>query len=142
MIPATLQLPVRGALPHRLVTNADTHDKNGNALFVVGKYGNTTQLTLGRYSGMEAYISTELGVESREVAIYNYSKTSGNFSEPGDSGALVFTGDGDALAMLHSGMPRDGYSHVTFATPIWWIIKQVLVRYPFAEFCGMTYTLD
>ena len=104
-IPADLQLPVRGALTHRLVVNPDTEDKNGEPLYIVGKYGNTTKLTLGRYSGMNAYIRTDLGLESREVVVYNYSKTSGDFSDHGDSGSLIFTGSGDALTVLHSGMP-------------------------------------
>lgn len=118
--------------------NPDTEDGNGNPLYTVGKYG-TTKLTLGRYSGMDAYICTDLGVESREMAVYNYSKTCGNFSDYGDSGSLIFTGDGDAL---HSGMPRGMYNHATYGTPIWWVIEQILVKYPFAEFYGITYSLD
>jgi hypothetical protein len=142
MIPADLQLPVRRALTRRLVINPDTEDKNGNPLYIVGKYGNTTKLTLGCYSGMDAYTCTDLGLESREVVVYNYSKTSGDFSDHGDSGSLIFTGDGDALAILHSGMPRGMHNHVTYGTPIWWVIKQILVKYPVAEFYGITYTLD
>ena len=91
---------------------------------------------------MDAYICTDDGLESREMVVYNYSKTLGNFSEHGDSGSLIFTGDGDALGILHSGMPRGTDNHVTYATPIWWVIKQILVEYPFAEFCGITYNLD
>ena len=96
--------------------NPDTENKNGEPLYIVGKYGNTTKLTLGRYSGMDAYTCTDLGLESREVVVYNYSKT--------------------------SGMPRGLYNHVTYGTPIWWVIKQILVKYPDAEFYGMTDTLD
>ncbi|KAI0294522.1 hypothetical protein BC826DRAFT_1091605 [Russula brevipes] len=58
-------------------------------LYIVGKYGNTTKLTLG---------------------------------------------DGDALAILHSGMPRGMHNHVTCSTPFWWVIKQILVN--------ITYSLD
>lgn len=132
-----LQLPIRHFLPHSLTVNPDALGKGGEPLYIVGKYGNTTDLTLGRYSGMDAYICDESGIESREVAVYNYSKTSGNFSEKGDSGSLIFTGNGDMLAILHSGMPRGYDSHVTYGTPIWWIIKQILVKYPFAEFYGI-----
>ncbi|KAI9452421.1 hypothetical protein BJY52DRAFT_913793 [Lactarius psammicola] len=141
-IPADLQLPVHNALTRRLVINPDTEDKNGEPLYIVGKYGNTTELTLGRYSGMDAYICTDLGLESREMVVYNYSKTSGDFSDHGDSGSLIFTGNGDALAILHSGMPRGMHNHVTYGTPIWWVIKQILVKYPFAEFYDITYSLD
>ena len=41
-------------------------------------------------------------------------------------------------------MPRgtDSGNHVTFGTPMWWVIKQILVKYPSAEFYGMAYDLD
>ena len=52
-------------MPRRLVINLDTEDKNGEPLYIVGKYGNTTKL--GNYSGMDAYTCTEFGLESREV---------------------------------------------------------------------------
>ncbi|EJU04671.1 hypothetical protein DACRYDRAFT_93143 [Dacryopinax primogenitus] len=141
-IPGNLQLPIRAALSRRLTLNPDTTDMNGEPGYIVAKYGNTTKLTLGRYSGMESYISKDIGLESREVAMYNYTKTSGDFSCPGDSGSLIFTGDGNALAMLHSGMHQGMHRHVTYATPLWWVIKQILVKYPYAEFYGMAYTLE
>ncbi|ODN81166.1 hypothetical protein L202_03257 [Cryptococcus amylolentus CBS 6039] len=141
-IPDNLQLPIRSALPRCLVINPDTEDQNGEPLYIVAKYGNTTKLTLGRYSGMEAYTCTDLGLESREVAVYNYSKFSGDFSDHGDSGSLIFTGDGDGLAMLHSGMSRGMSNHVTFGTPLWWVIGQILGKYPSAEFYGIAHTLD
>ncbi|KAJ7455008.1 hypothetical protein B0H11DRAFT_2324657 [Mycena galericulata] len=140
-IPADLQLPIRGVVPPRLVHEPDTKDKNGEPLYIVAKYGNTTDLTLGRYSGMEAYTCSDLGLESREAVIYNYSKTSGDFSAKGDSGSLIFTGDGNGLAILHSGMPRGMHNHVTFGTPLWWVIEQILGRYPDAEFYGITHTV-
>ncbi|KAJ3784852.1 hypothetical protein GGU10DRAFT_399924 [Lentinula aff. detonsa] len=139
-IPANLQLPVRAVVPRRLLVNPDTEDQNGEPLYNVGKYGSTTKLTLGRYSGMDAYICTDLGLESREVVIYNYSQTSGDFSNHGDSGSLIFSGDGNALAILHSGMRM--HNHVSYGTPLWWVIKQILTKYPSAEFYGMTYNLD
>jgi hypothetical protein len=121
--------------------NPDTEDKNGEPLYVVGKYGNTTKLTLGNYSGMDAYICTEFGVESRECVVYN-GKGAGDFPAKGDSGSLIFMGSGDGLAMLHSGMPRGLHSHVTYGTPLWWVFKLLLEQYPYAEFYGITYTLD
>ncbi|KAG6839278.1 hypothetical protein C0991_004171 [Blastosporella zonata] len=140
-IPADLQLRIHRALPRRLVVNPDTEGKKGDPLYVVAKYGNTTKLTLGNYSGMDAYTCTGFGVESREVVVYN-GKGWGDFSAKGDSGSLIFTGDGSGLAILHSGMPRGMHSHVTYATPLWWVIKLLLERYPDAEFYGMAYTLD
>ncbi|KAF8486823.1 hypothetical protein DFH94DRAFT_791066 [Russula ochroleuca] len=141
-IPADLQLPITRALPRRLVNSPDTEDKNGDPLYIVAKYGGTTKLTLGRYSGMEAYTCTDLGLESRDVVVYNYGKNSVDFSDHGDSGSLIFTGSGDGLAIMHSGMPRGMNNHVTYGTPLWWVIEQILVQYPHAEFYGITYTLD
>ena len=101
----SLQLPVHHTLIHHLIINADTEDKNGNPLYIMGKYRNMTKLTLGRYSGMDAYTSTDLGLKSREVVVYNYSKTSSDFSDHGDLGSVIFMGNGDMLTILHSGMP-------------------------------------
>ncbi|GBE84205.1 hypothetical protein SCP_0601830 [Sparassis crispa] len=133
-IPADLQLPIHRTLPRRLVNNPDTEDKNGEPLYIVAKYSNTTKLTLGRYSGMEAYTCTDLGLESREVVIYNYSKKSGDFSDHGDSGSLIFMGSGDGLAILYSGMPRGMNNHVTYGTPLWWVMKQILDKYWIVDF--------
>lgn len=141
-IPANLQLPIIGVVPDRLVVTPDTVGKNGEALYVVGKYGNTTKFTLGNYSGMKAYTCTEFGLETSEVAVYNAKKSPGEFSAKGDSGSLIFTGDGLGLAILHSGMARETHNHVTYGTPLWWIFKQLLDRYPYAEFCGIEYTLE
>ena len=137
--PSQPPAPIRAALRRRLAINPDTEDKNREPVHIVGKYGNTTKLTLGRYSGMNAYTCTDSGLESREVVVYNYSKTLGDFSDHGDSGSLIFTGDGDALAILHSGMPRGMHNHVTYGTPIWWVIQQIQVKYPFARFYGIDY---
>ncbi|KAF6758895.1 hypothetical protein DFP72DRAFT_1064405 [Ephemerocybe angulata] len=142
-----LQLPIRRALPRHVLNPDGTNDQSENGdsplpsdLSIVGKYGGATKLTLGHYSGMEAFICNDLGEESREVVVYNYRKASGDFANYGDSGSLVFTGDGDAVAVLHSGMPRGGHNHVSYGTPVWWVMEQVRARYPFAEFCGIEYT--
>ena len=135
-LPTNLQLPIRRIL------KPDMEDRNGDPFYIVGKYGSKTKLTLGRYSGMDAYTCTDLGEESREVVVYNYSKTSGDFSDHGDSGSLIFTGDGDGLAILHSGMPCGLHNHVTYGTPIWWVIQQILTMYPSATFFGITYTIE
>jgi hypothetical protein len=95
------------------------------------KDGNTTDLTVGRCVGMEAYLCDELGEGSRALAIYNYDKQSGSFSDKGDSGSLIFDGMGKMVGILHSGMPT---GHVTYATPAWWVIEKLKVKYPHADF--------
>ncbi|TFY57121.1 hypothetical protein EVG20_g8663, partial [Dentipellis fragilis] len=117
--------------------------------FVVGKAGSATDFTVGRYAGLDAYLCSKSGKESVEVAIYNYNHSynhncskatatvtspSLNFAAPGDSGSLVFTGDGRMLAILHSAMPRGPYSHVAFGTPAWWAVEQLKGHYKHADF--------
>ncbi|KAF9793113.1 hypothetical protein BJ322DRAFT_996293 [Thelephora terrestris] len=132
--PPNRQLQIRGVVTRELLANPDCYDDGGNAMYVVAKDGNTTDLTVGRYTGLEAYLCDEFGKESIEVAIYNYSKTSENFSAKGDSGSLIFTGDGRMLAVLHSGMPRGLSNHVTFGTPAWWVVDRLKSKYKYADF--------
>jgi hypothetical protein len=103
------------------------------------KDGNTTDLTVGRYAGLEAYLCDELGVESIELPIYNYDKQSGPFSAKGDSGSLIFDGNGKMVGILHSGMPKGRSNHVTYATPAWWIIERIKLHYPHADFNGESF---
>ncbi|KAF9460378.1 hypothetical protein BDZ94DRAFT_1283951 [Collybia nuda] len=87
-------LKVKGAITRELLASPDCFDDNGDPMFIVGKEGSATGFTMGHYCGLEAYICAESGEESVEVAVYNYSWRSGNFSEHGDSGSLIWTGDG------------------------------------------------
>jgi hypothetical protein len=64
------------------------------------KDSNTTNLTVGHYAGLEAYICNELGIESMELAIYNYNNQSSLFSARGDSGSLIFNGKGRQYSPL------------------------------------------
>ena len=132
--PSHHQLRIGGAVPRESLASPDCLDENGYPVYIVGKDGNTTDFTVGRYAGLEAYLCDKLGQESIEAAVYNYSKTSGNFSAKGDSGSLIFTGSGQMLAILHSGMPRGFSSHVTFGTPAFWAIQQLKTKYKYADF--------
>jgi Peptidase family S64 len=99
---------------------------------VVGKVGSTTDLTIGRLCGMESFFWPESGAESRELAIYN-CKDTGAFALPGDSGALVFDGQGRMAGFLHAGVGFTS-SYITFATPAWWVVEQIRAQYPHADF--------
>jgi hypothetical protein len=132
--PANRQLRINGWLSREELANPDCFDSNGEPCLIVMKDGNTTDLTVGRYAGLEAYLCDELGQESRELAIYNYSKQSGDFSAKGDSGSLVFDGMGKTVGLLHFGMPKGASSHVTSATPAWRVAQQIKSKYPHADF--------
>lgn len=93
-----------------------------------------TDVTVGKYAGLEAYVVDDLGQESIELAIYNYDKQSGDFSAKGDSGSLIVDGLGNMVGILHSGMPKGTSSHVTFATPAWWAVEKIQEHYPHADF--------
>ncbi|KAL5536327.1 hypothetical protein ACEPAF_148 [Sanghuangporus sanghuang] len=132
--PANRQLRINGCVTRELLANPDTFDSNGEPCIVVMKDGNTTDLTVGRYAGLEAYTCDDLGVESVELAIYNYDKQSGPFSAKGDSGSLVFDGQGKMVGILHSDLAKGGNSHVSYATPAWWALEQLMAQYPHADF--------
>jgi hypothetical protein len=74
---------------------------------MIGKDGNTTDLTVGRYAGLFSFTKNEVGIESVELGIYNSGdKTAEVFSARRDSGSLVWCiTDGRAriVGQLHSG---------------------------------------
>ncbi|CUA76414.1 Glycogen phosphorylase, liver form [Bos taurus] [Rhizoctonia solani] len=140
-IPSNRVLRIRGVVERELLNMRDSYDDDMVPVFIVGKDGNATDLTLGRYSGLEAYVCDKSNNRSIELAIFNYDRMSGDFSAKGDSGALIWTSDGRMLAVLHSGMPRGPYNntHVTFGTPAWWVVEQLKAQYPNADFNRTSY---
>ena len=120
------------------LADPDSYDEQGSAAFVVAKDGQSSGLTFGRYSAMEAYTCDEFDHDSWEVAVFNYGG-SGNFSAKGDSGSLVFNAEGKMVAIIHSGMPRGFSNHVTFATPAHFVIDQIKLRYPKADFARLEF---
>ncbi|KAJ7634708.1 hypothetical protein FB45DRAFT_865374 [Roridomyces roridus] len=115
-------------------------DADGRRCLTVGKDGNSTDLTVGRYSGLQSFLRTETGVESMEVAVYNsgYSGVE-PFSDKGDSGALVWYMAGKEahiVGQLHTGVNIGGPSsiYVSYCTPGWWLLEQVKKEYKFADF--------
>jgi hypothetical protein len=61
-----------------------------------------------------------------------YSKERGQFSDTGDSGAIVLTREGKILGMLTgaSGAGPTEETDVTWLTPFWWILVQIQKQYP------------
>jgi len=114
-------------------------DDQGNPCFIVAKHGQTTDLTFGRYSELESYHCDELEHDSWEVAVFNYDKKSGNFSDHGDSGSIIFNAEGKIVALLHSGMPKGLYSHVTYGTPGHFVFDQIKEHYPDADFARLSF---
>jgi hypothetical protein len=115
-------------------------DSEGRRCLTVGKDGNTTDFTVGRYSGLESHTQNDLGVESKELAIYNSGyKSIEPFSAKGDSGSLVwYMVDGEAriVGQLHSGVNKGGSTrvYVTYCTPGWWLLAEIEKKYKHANF--------
>ena len=118
-------------------------DGMGNKSLTVAKDGNTTDFTIGRFTGLEAYIQNPAG-ESKEYVVYNSGYFAIHaFSAKGDSGAMVFYGNGGEgriVGQLHSGGTKDGSggAYVTYLTPGWWLQEQVEKKYPHAQFFRTT----
>ncbi|KAF9047767.1 hypothetical protein BJ165DRAFT_1582749 [Panaeolus papilionaceus] len=116
-LPSNNKLRIEGVVPRSLMQNPDCYDSNGNPAYIVGKDGSATDFTFGTYAGLEAYVHGEDGRTTIEAAVYNYKRGFPDFSAQGDSGSLIFTGDGRMLAVLHSGSRTASGRHVTYGTP-------------------------
>jgi hypothetical protein len=128
------QFRISGHVPRETLNNPDTVDGNNEPCIVVMKDGSATGLTVGHCGGLEAYTRSLSGVKSMEVAIYHRSFKASKFSDKGGSGSLVFDGKGRMVGIIHSALWNGMHSHVTYATPAWWVIEQIKVQYPHADF--------
>ena len=75
--PSNRLLKIQGVVTRELLATLDCYDEKRDPVYIIRKDGNTTDFTVGRYAGLEAYLCDEFGNESIEVAVHNYSKTSG-----------------------------------------------------------------
>ena len=66
--PTNRQLRITGCVTRELLAVPDCFDSNGAPCLIVMKVGNTTDLTVGHYAGLEAYLCDDRGVESIELA--------------------------------------------------------------------------
>ena len=139
--PENRQLRIGGIVTKEHLANPDLFDSDGQPCLIVLKDGSTTDLTVERYAGLESFLCDKGGVESIELAIYNYDKKSSPFSAKGDSGSLIFDGLGRMVGLLHSGKSKPGLStaHVAYATPIWWLVGRIRAKYPYADFYRTTW---
>jgi hypothetical protein len=121
-------------------------DSEGQRCLMVGKDGNATDLTVGRYAGLVSFTQNDVGVESVELGIYNSGdKAIDAFSAKGDSGSLVWhmtNGEARIVGQLHSGCSKGGSTgnHVTYCTPGWYLLKQIKQRFPYADFYHTTWS--
>ena len=88
--PEERKLRIEGCATEENLANPAEFDSEGQRCLIVGKNGNTTGLTVGRYAGLVSFIRNEVGTESVELGIYGSGvKSAEAFSAKGDSGSLV-----------------------------------------------------
>ena len=101
------------------------------ALLVV-KNGLTTGTIVGRATGLESFtrVYTDYDIKhtSIEVAILAYEKQHGPFSAPGDSGSIVLDRKCRIVGLLTGGGGTTDETDVTYATPYWWLNKEMKVK--------------
>jgi hypothetical protein len=138
--PAGRKLRIEGCATKEDLANPTEYDNEGQRCFIVGKDGNTTDLTVGRYAGLVSFTLNKVGIVSIELGIYNSSlDITKVFSAKGDSGSLVWhTRDGKAyiVGQIHSGENKGGSTrnHVTYCTPGWYLLAQIKLQFPHASF--------
>jgi hypothetical protein len=137
---SSFKFPVGGLLKVKGVAGEDDLrrpkqlDANGEPCLLVIKNGKTTNVTLGRGTGLESVVRTinEYGMQmtSREFAIYPYSRKDGPFSAPGDSGSIVVDGNGRIVGLLTGGSGATDATDVTYITPYYWLEKRIQDVFP------------
>ncbi|KAF9505055.1 hypothetical protein BS47DRAFT_1374340 [Hydnum rufescens UP504] len=132
--PVGALLKVKGVVGEDDLCRPKQLDANGEPCLLVVKNGNTTNVTLGRGTGLESIVRTidEYGVQmtSREFAIYPYSRKDGPFSAPGDSGSIVVDGNGRIVGLLTGGSGATDATDVTYITPYYWLEKRIKDVFP------------
>jgi hypothetical protein len=144
--PVYRKLRIEGCVTKEDLANPAEFDSEGQRCLMVGKNGNTTNLTVGRYAGLVSFIRNEAGIESVELGIYNsgVGNSVDAFSAMGDSGSLVWHTTNDTariVGQLHSGSNKGGSTtnHVTYCTPGWYLLDQIRKKFKNADFYRTTW---
>ena len=144
--PNKRKLRIEGCATKEDLAHPAEFDSEGQRCLMVGKDGNTTDLTVGRYAGLVSFTQNEVGIESTELGIYNSgSRTAEVFSAKGDSGSLVrpmTNGKARIVGQLHSGRNKGGSTsnHVTYCTPGWYLLGQIKKGFKYADFYRTTWS--
>ena len=144
--PAKRKLGIEGCATKEDLANPAEFDSEGRRCLIVGKDGNTTDLTVGRYAGLVSFTLNEVGIESVELGIYNSgTKSADAFSAKGDSDSLVWhtrNGKAHIVGQLHSGNNKGGSTsnHVTYCTPGWYHLDQIKKKFKHADFYNTTWS--
>ena len=91
----------------------------------VWKLGRSTSWTDGNVLTIDQQVTTEYVANGRKYYALFHDQISiegrhGDFSQPGDSGAMILNDDNDAVALLYAGTETGGSNGggITFANPM------------------------
>jgi hypothetical protein len=144
--PDERKLRIEGCATKEDLANPAEFDSEGQRCLMVGKDGNTTDLTVGRYAGLVSFTQNEVGIESIELGIYNSGvKNAEAFSAKGDSGSLVWhmkNGKARIVGQLHSGTTKAARpaTMLLTCTPGWYLLGQIKKRFKHADFYRTTWS--
>ncbi|KAJ3883870.1 hypothetical protein F5051DRAFT_457260 [Lentinula edodes] len=117
--PYDRKLRIEGCATKEDLSHPAEFDSEGQHCLMVGKNGNTTDLTIGRYAGLVSFTRNQASIESIELGIYNSGdRFAEPFSAKGDSGSLVWHSTNDKariVGQIHSAQNKGGSTsnHVT-----------------------------
>ncbi|KAF8826956.1 hypothetical protein HHX47_DHR5000643 [Lentinula edodes] len=128
--PYDRKLRIEGCATKEDLSHPAEFDSECQHCLMVGKNGNTTDLTIGRYAGLVSFTRNQAGIESIEL---------------GDSGSLVWHSTNDKariVGQIHSGQNKVGSisNHVTYCTPGWYLLSQIQKRFKYADFYRTTWS--
>ncbi|KAH7910996.1 hypothetical protein BJ138DRAFT_1151683 [Hygrophoropsis aurantiaca] len=130
--PGNRLLMLKNTISDEEMRSPTTYDQDNEPCTMVMKRGLTTGLTIGRANNICSYTRfyKGYGIEaaaSKEWSILPHDKSSGPFSDIGDSGSVVVDGCGRIGGLLTSGAATTASSKVdiTYATPISFILKSM-----------------
>jgi hypothetical protein len=131
-------LPLSGTISDEQMRHPDMWDSDEEPCLLVAKRGNATGTTLGRANGVFSIVrkyrlDSSVDQTSMEWAILPYGSKSDPFSAPGDSGSIIADISGRIGGMLTGGSGNTKSSDMTYATPWWWLLKQIQATKEFAK---------
>ena len=120
-------------------------DLDGKPCVLLIKNGYGTDTTIGRCNSIKSFVRRRFpdgnAQTSMELAILGHSKlkwqakSGREFSNSGDSGAIIVDGEGRVAALLTGGCGKDDDStDITYGTPFEWLWDRIKAKFPSAHF--------
>jgi hypothetical protein len=130
-------LQVKGVVPESELRNPQNIDVHGTKSLLCLKNGRSANTTFGRVNGFESLVRTydRNGVchDSLEVLVLGFDpKTHKHteFSEPGDSGAVVVDRDGRIIGILTGGSGPTDRMDKSYIIPYYWLEPLIKKKFP------------